>query len=126
MVRIFSKKAFGLGPGAQKDGTVDMIVTVVNGFMDIPEKYTHCRMFELAVQEGSITVIENKQHQQQVEANAHKTPVVEEHEDFAEEVKGMKKTEVIAKAKELGVMFDETEKLSDIRRKVVEAYKMQK
>lgn len=130
MVRIFSKKTFGLGPGAQKDGTVDILRTVVNGFMDVPEKYTQCKIWDMAVASGDITIIEDKSMQDKVakEALAKKAEVVAEpdaREEFAAKVKAMKKEEAIKQAEELNVVLTGDEKIADIKKKIMAAYDME-
>ena len=129
MVRIFSKKTFGLGDGARKDGTVDIFRTVVNGFQDVPERYTNCKIFELAVKAGDITIIEDKSRQEEIARKAMaEQPVeveIDEGKAFEDEIKAMTKDEVIAKAQEMGVFLTGNEKVAEIKRKVIAASKME-
>ena len=60
-IRIYSKKAFSIGPGANRvDGSVENFVTTPMAFQDMPEKYKDDPTFKLAVSCGDITVIEKK------------------------------------------------------------------
>lgn len=129
MVRIFSKKTFGLGDGARKDGTVDIFRTVVNGFQDVPDQYTKCKIFEMAVASGDITIIDDKSKQDEVarKAMAEKPAevVIDEHKAFEDEVKAMNKQQVLAKAQEMGVFLTGNEKVAEIKRKVIAASQME-
>ena len=60
-IRIYSKKAFSIGPGANRvDGSVENFITTPLAFQDMPEKYKDDPTFKLAVSCGDITVIEKK------------------------------------------------------------------
>ena len=57
-IRIFSKKSFAIGPGANRDGTaIESFVTVPGAFQDLPEKYTEDPTFKLAVKWGDIQIV---------------------------------------------------------------------
>ena len=56
-MRIFSKKAFAICPGAQKGlDTVEFFVTVPKAFQDMPDKYIDDPTFKLAVSSGDIII----------------------------------------------------------------------
>src|SRR5574344_639947 len=60
-IRIYSKKAFSIGPGANRvDGSVENFITTPMAFQEMPEKYKDDPTFRLAVSCGDITVIEKK------------------------------------------------------------------
>lgn len=126
-VRILSKKAFAFGPGASRDGkTVDQFVTVPGAIQEIPKQYTKEKLFQLAVKEGSVVLMEGKV---QIGTPTFRDvePVVEEkspEEELKEMLKGMSKAEVKDLAKKYGAEFDEESKLSENKKRVLEAYKL--
>lgn len=143
-IRIFSKKTFAIGPGAQRGSTeVDYFVTIPLSFQDMPEKYTKDPTFLAACKSGDIEVV-NKDTQ--VSTAAPKalpveevTPVEEEaeveevqaeeelsEEEYKEKLKAMNKSEVKAEAEKYGAEFVEEDKLSQNKKRVMEAYKLSK
>ena len=133
-IRIYSKKAFSIGPGANRtNGSVENFVTVPMSFQDMPEKYKDDPTFKLAVSCGDITVIEKKQ---MVQAAAIVEPQKEEDEEdeisdtvdtvekFYEELKGKKADEVKELAEKYGAEFVPSDKLSVNKKRVLEAYKL--
>lgn len=129
-VRILSKKSFAFGPGASRDGKkVDQFVTVPGAIQEIPEEYTHDRLFGLAVKEGSVVIMNANV---QVEAPVIKDVPVTEAEPtneekiakFKEELKSMKPAEVMKVAEEYGAEFDKNSKMSENKKRILEAYKL--
>lgn len=133
-IRIYSKKAFSIGPGANRvDGSVENFITTPMAFQDMPEKYKDDPTFKLAVSCGDITVIEKKP---MVQAAAVVEPKKEEDEEdetsdtvdpvekFYEELKGKKADEVKELAEKYGAEFIPSDKLSVNKKRVLEAYKL--
>lgn len=133
-MRIFSKKAFAIGPGAQQGSTeINSFVTVPGSFQDMPDKYKDDPTFKLAVKAGDITVIAGVDHQHQVErekadgkkeADLKDKPSQTATEAFYEELKGMNKEAVYQLAEKYGVEFEKNEQLKNIKKRVFEAYKL--
>lgn len=127
-VRILSQKAFAFGPGASKDGKkVDQFVTVPGAIQEIPKQYTKEMLFKLAVKEGSV-VIMNGDVAIGVPTIKDVEPVVEEEkspeEELKEALRGMSKSEVKELAKKYNAEYDEEGKLSENKKRVLEAYKL--
>ena len=133
-IRIYSKKAFSIGPGANRvDGSVENFITTPMAFQDMPEKYKDDPTFKLAVSCGDITVIEKKP---MVQAAAIVEPQKEEEkeeevpetddpvEKFYEELRGKKADEVKELAEKYGAEFIDGDKLSVNKKRVLEAYKL--
>lgn len=131
-IRIYSKKAFAIGPGAQQGNPViDSFVTVPMAFQDMPEKYVGDTTFKAAVKAGDITVIEHKAvipvnpvtpsvaPSAEVASNA-TDPVSE----YYEKVKGMSKDEVKAECEKYKAEFVESDKLKDNKKRLMEAFKL--
>ena len=129
-IRIYSKKAFSIGPGANRiDGSVENFITTPMAFQDMPEKYKDDPTFKLAVSCGDITVIEKK-------ATVYSASVVEPEneedeatesdavEKFYEELRGKKAEEVKELAEKYGAEFIPSDKLSMNKKRVFEAYKL--
>ena len=133
-IRIYSKKAFSIGPGANRvDGSVENFITTPMAFQDMPEKYKDDPTFKLAVSCGDITVIEKKvavpsaaivepEKEEEKEEEVHETddPV----EKFYEELRGKKADEVKELAEKYGAEFIDGDKLSVNKKRVLEAYKL--
>ena len=132
-IRIYSKKAFSIGPGANRvDGSVENFITTPMAFQDMPEKYKDDPTFKLAVSCGDITVIEKKAA---VPSATIVEPVKEEDkeeeatasdavEKFYEELRGKKAEEVKELAEKYGAEFIPSDKLSMNKKRVFEAYKL--
>lgn len=129
-IRIYSKKAFSIGPGANRiDGSVENFITTPMAFQDMPEKYKDDPTFKLAVSCGDITVIEKKAaipsdiiiEPENEEDEASESDAVEK---FYEELRGKKAEEVKELAKKYGAEFIEGDKLSMNKKRVLEAYKL--
>ena len=129
-IRIYSKKAFSIGPGANRiDGSVENFITTPMAFQDMPEKYKDDPTFKLAVSCGDITVIEKKAMvssasiigPENEEDEASETDAVEK---FYEELRGKKAEEVKELAEKYGAEFIPGDKLSMNKKRVFEAYKL--
>ena len=132
-IRIYSKKAFSIGPGANRiDGSVENFITTPMAFQDMPEKYKDDPTFKLAVSCGDITVIEKKaavpsatiaepeKEEEKEEVTETDDPV----EKFYEELRGKKADEVKELAEKYGAEFIDGDKLSVNKKRVLEAYKL--
>ena len=129
-IRIYSKKAFSIGPGANRvDGSVENFITTPMAFQDMPEKYKDDPTFKLAVSCGDITVIEKKVaipsdiiiEPENEEDEASESDAVEK---FYEELRGKKAEEVKELAEKYGAEFIPSDKLSMNKKRVFEAYKL--
>lgn len=129
-IRIYSKKAFSIGPGANRvDGSVENFITTPMAFQDMPEKYKDDPTFKLAVSCGDITVIEKKVavpsativESEKEEDEATESDAVEK---FYEELRGKKAEEVKELAEKYGAEFIPDDKLSMNKKRVFEAYKL--
>lgn len=132
-IRIYSKKAFSIGPGANRiDGSVENFITTPMAFQDMPEKYKDDPTFKLAVSCGDITVIEKKatvssasfiepENEKDEEDEATESVAVEK---FYEELRGKKAEEVKELAEKYGAEFIPEDKLSMNKKRVFEAYKL--
>ena len=129
-IRIYSKKAFSIGPGANRvDGSVENFITTPMAFQDMPEKYKDDPTFKLAVSCGDITVIEKKTtvssasvvEPENEEDEATESDAVEK---FYEELRGKKAEEVKELAEKYGAEFIPSDKLSMNKKRVFEAYKL--
>ena len=129
-IRIYSKKAFSIGPGANSiDGSVENFITTPMAFQDMPEKYKDDPTFKLAVSCGDITVIEKKAtvssasvvEPENEEDEATESDAVEK---FYEELRGKKAEEVKELAEKYGAEFIPDDKLSMNKKRVFEAYKL--
>ena len=129
-IRIYSKKAFSIGPGANRvDGSVENFITTPMAFQDMPEKYKDDPTFKLAVSCGDITVIEKKVaipsdiivEPENEEDKATESDAVEK---FYEELRGKKAEEVKELAEKYGAEFIPSDKLSMNKKRVFEAYKL--
>ena len=132
-IRIYSKKAFSIGPGANRvDGSVENFITTPMAFQDMPEKYKDDPTFKLAVSCGDITVIEKKAavpsatiaEPEKEEVKEEATETDDPVEKFYEELRGKKADEVKELAEKYGAEFIEGDKLSVNKKRVLEAYKL--
>lgn len=133
-MRIFSKKAFAIGPGAQQGSTeIDSFITVPGAFQDMPDKFNDDPTFKLAVKAGDITVINGSAQQHEVEkrqADGHEKAPVDDKasqtaaQAFYEELKVMNKDGVAALAEKYGIEVKDGEKLKDLKKRVFEAFKI--
>lgn len=125
-MRIYSKAAFQLGPGANKSGDIDSFITVPNAFQDMPDRFANDKTFKLAVKCGMVTVINNEAKQVEVENNEDKASNVDIDpvKQYYEKLKTMNKEDVASEADKLGIKVDMSEKFSEVKKKVFEAYKL--
>ena len=129
-IRIFSKKSFAIGPGAQR-GTdvIDSFITVPGTFQDMPEEYANDPTFQLAVKFNEITVVENANTAKAVE-NEYAVPVTDDHNEMSEmeayynKLKTMDKDATLAEAKLFDISLSGNEKTKDIKKMIMEAYKI--
>lgn len=132
-IRIYSKKAFAIGPGAmQGSDVINSFITTRGAFQDMPAAFVDDPTFKLAVKAGDIVVI-NKQNQRKVEnqefedaeeAEEESDPNAEKVQAYYEELKAMKTDEVEAEAEKYGAEFDKDDKLKNNKKRVLEAYKI--
>lgn len=129
-IRIFSKRAFAIGPGASRDGSVDSFITVPNAIQDMPDKYENDKTFRHAVECGDIQIM-NAPAPVASASVADKTfddsendSSVDPVEEFYESLKIKNKEEVKKLAEEYGAEYIETDKLSQNKKRVFEAYKL--
>lgn len=128
-IRIFSKRAFAIGPGASRDGSVDSFITVPNAIQDMPDKYENDKTFRHAVECGDIQIMNAPAAV--ASASVEKTfddseneSSVDPVEEFYESLKIKNKEEVKKLAQEYGAEYIETDKLSQNKKRVFEAYKL--
>ena len=133
-IRIFSKKAFAFGPGADRSGGVDSFVTVPNAFQEMDEKYTVDPTYKLAVVCGDVipypaqTVVSGGIPN--VDVPTVETPVVNDNkedttvEEFYENLKIASKETTKELAEKYGAQFIETDSLKLNKKRVMEAYKL--
>lgn len=132
-IRIYSKKAFAIGPGAmQGSDVINSFITTRGAFQDMPAAFVDDPTFKLAVKAGDIVVI-NKQNQRKVEnqefedadeAEEESDPNAEKVQAYYEELKAMKTDEVEVEAEKYGAEFDKDDKLKNNKKRVLEAYKI--
>lgn len=138
-IRIFSKKAFAFGPGAQH-GTdvIDHFITVPGTFQDMPEHYQNDLTFKEACKCGEVEVVRvnarSVVHENKVEAKTEdetEIPVEENEIDveaevkkFYEDLKTKSATETKELAKKYGADFVEDDQLKINKKRVLEAYKI--
>ena len=125
-IRIYSKKSFAIGPGAQQ-GTaeIDCFITVPMAFQDMPEKYQDDPTFKLAVKAGEITVINNNKDVEVKPVEEEK--VIEEvnkFDEYKESLKMMKREQLKKEAKKFNIDFIEDDTLAQNRKRIFEAYKL--
>lgn len=135
-IRIFSKKAFALGPGATR-GTdkIDSFITVPLSFQDMPAVYADDPTFKLAVSTGSIEIVGERKsfpaqsasvdtsfEDESVDGDTEKEAIDEK--EFYEKLKAMGADEVKELADEYGAEFVESDKLKENKKRVFEAFKL--
>lgn len=132
-IRIYSKKAFAIGPGAmQGSDVINSFITTRGAFQDMPAAFVDDPTFKLAVKAGDIVVIdkqnqrkvENKEFEDADEAEEESDPNAEKVQAYYEELKDMKTDEVEAEAEKYGAEFDKDDKLKNNKKRVLEAYKI--
>lgn len=129
-IRIFSKRAFAIGPGASRDGSVDSFITVPNAIQDMPDKYENDKTFRHAVECGDIQIMNAPVTVASVPVadktfdDSENVSSVDPVEEFYESLKIKNKEEVKKLAEEYGAEYIETDKLSQNKKRVFEAYKL--
>ena len=129
-IRIFSKKAFAIGPGAQRGTSeIDSFVTVPGAFQDMPDKYQDDPTFKLAVKSGDITIVDNAAVKHEFESEKHEAviddkPHESELEAFYEELKVMNREDTIKTAEKFNLEMNDNEKLGQFKKRIIEAYKL--
>lgn len=127
-IRIYSKKAFAIGPGAQRGTTeIESFVTRPGTFQEMPAKYENDPTFKLAVKSGDITVIVNSTAEKQTDgskANINDKAGMTEEQAFYAELKGMSIGDTYKLAEEkYGLTPENNEKLGAFKKRIMQAYK---
>lgn len=132
-IRIYSKKAFDIGPGADRETSeIESFLTVPGSFQEMPDKYLNDPTFKLAVQCGDIVVM-NDAPVVTVAPTAPTTTKVEEEEDadndklineYYEKVKTMNADEVQEECNKYNATFVKEDKLKENKKRLMEAYKL--
>ena len=130
-IRIFSKKAFAFGPGADRSGNIEQFVTVPRAIQDMPEMYQTDKTFIAAVAAGDVQIMSAapavavKAKEVDFTESDKKDPSVENKiNEFYEELKGKSKDETKALAEKYGADYVESDKLSLNKKRVFEAFKL--
>lgn len=132
-MRIFAKRAFDLGTGINKfTGEIDTLVTIPMSFMDIPDDKKNHPLFKLAVDEGSIIVVDGKAEQKNIEDSLDRGEFKNNNtkenmttvEEYYELLKTKSKEEVLKEAKRLNVHLTGDESNNALKKKVFESYKI--
>lgn len=150
-IRIFPKKTFAIGPGAQKGSAgIDQFITVPLSFQDMPERYANDPTFLAAVKSGDITIVNNptmvtgitpspatttpveEPTEKETEEETTDEEVTEEKEEedldsveeYKESLKKMKAEEVKAEAEKYNANFVDSDPLKQNKKRVLEAYKL--
>lgn len=128
-IRIFSKRAFAIGPGASRDGSIDSFITVPNAIQDMPDKYENDKTFRHAVECGDIQIMNAPVAVASTSIDktfddSENESSVDPVEEFYESLKIKNKEEVKKLAEEYGAEYIETDKLSQNKKRVFEAYKL--
>ena len=138
-IRIFSKKAFAFGPGAQH-GTdvIDHFITVPGTFQDMPEHYQNDLTFKEACKCGEVEVVRVNAHavvhedkvelktedETEIPVEENEIDVEAEVKKFYEDLKTKSATETKELAKKYGADFVEDDQLKINKKRVLEAYKI--
>lgn len=129
-IRIFSKRAFAIGSGASRDGSIDSFITVPNAIQDMPDKYENNKTFRHAVECGDIQImnapvaVASASVADKTFDDSENESSVDPVEEFYESLKIKNKEEVKKLAEEYGAEYIETDKLSQNKKRVFEAYKL--
>lgn len=132
-MKIFSKKAFAIGEGAKRNSDIiDLFVTVPLSFQEMPDKYKDDPTFKLAVSSGDITIVNgNEEKVKAIESGEFKdepeeAPVMSEVEAFYEELKAMNREDTMKLVEKYNVVTNNGDKLGQIKKRIFEAYKLNK
>lgn len=132
-IRIYSKKSFDIGPGAQRGNPeIESFLTVPGSFQDMPDKYYNDPTFQAAIKCGDIVIMENKPTVSNVNvdtSNFEDEPVNKVDTDklikeFYEKVKTMNADEVQAECSKYDAEFVKEDKLKENKKRLMEAYKL--
>ena len=124
-IKIYSKAAFAIGEGATRNGDIDQFVTVPRSFQDMPEKYITDATYLAAVKAGMIIPYTSTPAVSVVEENAaEEFGSKESVDDFKNELKAMNHAQVKELAEKYNAEFVESDKLSENKKRVFEAYKL--
>lgn len=126
-IRIYSKKAFAIGPGAQRGSTeIESFITIPMSFQDMPDKYINDPTFKLAVKAGDITVINSSAVEKVTEgtkAEIDDQSKATTEEEFYALLKGMNEEDTIKEADKLGLEREDGEQLKKFKSRIMKAYK---
>lgn len=132
-MKIFSKKAFAIGEGAKRNSDIiDLFVTVPLSFQEMPDKYKDDPTFKLAVSSGDITIVNGDEEKVKAIENGEfkdepeETPVMSEVEAFYEELKAMNREDTMKLVEKYNVVVNNGDKLGQIKKRIFEAYKLNK
>ncbi len=132
-MKIFSKKAFAIGEGAKRNSDIiDLFTTVPLSFQEMPDKYADDPTFKLAIAAGDITVVNGNEEKVKAIENGEfkdepeEAPVMSEIEAFYEELKGMNRGDTMKLAEKYDVAINNGDKLGQIKKRIFEAYKLNK
>lgn len=132
-MKIFSKKAFAIGEGAKRNSDIiDLFVTVPLSFQEMPDKYKDDPTFKLAVSSGDITIVNGNEEKVKAIENGEfkdepeEAPVMSEVEAFYEELKGMNRDDTMKLVEKYNVVVNDGDKLGQIKKRIFEAYKLNK
>ena len=132
-MRILSKKAFALGPGASRDGkAIEQFITVRGAIQEVDAAYKNDPTFLLAVKAGEIIVMNEDISLDANKVVEAKAVVSEEPVDlvkeavmkYKEELKAMNAEQVREAADKYGAQFNAEDQLRVNKKRVLEAYKL--
>jgi len=129
-IRIFSKKAFALGPGAIRDtDIIEAFVTVPGTFQSIDERLTSDPTFKLAVKAREIEIVnacsqKSLENTEVISTGDDDKSGMSALEEYYNTLKVMNKEDTIKEANKLEVKLAGNEKLGTIKKMVFEAYKL--
>ena len=125
-IRIYAKKAFAIGPGAQRGTSdIDSFITVPGAFQELPAKYQDDPTYRLAVSAGDIVVVDGKADEAELAGapTGAEPPAQTEEEAFAAALKYLKSDKVNDLAEQYGVTIEDGDDLQGIKAKILTAYK---
>lgn len=131
-IRIYSKKAFDIGPGADRETSeIESFLTVPGSFQEMPDKYLNDPTFKLAVQCGDIVVMNDApavpvapvaiEPLKVEEGGADNDKLINE---YYEKVKTMNTDEVQEECNKYNATFVKEDKLKENKKRLMEAYKI--
>lgn len=133
-IRIYSKKAFDIGPGADRETSeIESFLTVPGSFQEMPDKYLNDPTFKLAVQCGDIVVMNDAPAVPVDHTVSLDSPKPEEDEgadndklvnEYYEKVKTMNAEEVQIECNKYNATFVKGDKLKENKKRLMEAYKL--